>query len=370
MPLWDLPPPLTAEGLPDLLFSLRQAVSRANPERSLVSLLARLTGGYAEVRASWGDVMASAGAFKGDHQTFRLVHGGRHVGRLTLGLPPNWTPIGPIAAEYALLARLQSAAAGAARRRVGERTLEALLAGKGETGALMDDSFAVALATFTDEPGRGAAAQAAHAHALDVLAGAGEGYFAERHLGGFCTVRGNQALWLWTSKALEREMQELYVALTESTGRPVRLGISALHHNSTLHAALDEAAQALASLRGEGAKAFTELDALHELMQSVTLDVIRAQVKAQLAAVDREGRLEALLRAFLNHSGTLEELAGKQRVHVNTLRQRLKVAERAVNGSLHDPATLCRLYLALGPSRRSQELAGQSVATTPTPRQP
>ena len=349
---------MTIEELPGLLASLRQAVSRSQPEKALASFLARLTGGCVEIRASWGDVVATAGRAVGEAQQFRLTHAGRHVGRLTVSFPPAWHLLTPVAAEYALLARLQSAAAGAARRRVGERTLEALLNGQSDPFTVGGESFAVALAAFEDEPGRGASAQAAHAHALDVLAGVGEGYFAERHLGGFCTVRASQAIWLWSTHDLKRETRELFAALTESTGSRVKLGVSAAHHRPEFRNALEETSQSLASLREAGVAAFTELDALHELLQSDVLNGLRAQVNAQLASVDADGKVEAALRAYLSHSGTLEELAKRQRIHVNTLRYRLKLAEKAVKGPLSDPAITSRLFLALGSSRASEELTG------------
>lgn len=337
---------------------LRQAVSRTQPERALVSLLAKLTGGWAEVRASWGDVVAVSGQVVGPVREFRLTHGGRHVGRLALSFPANFQPLEPVAVEYALLARLQSAAAGAARRRVGERTLEALLNGQSDPFTVGGESFAVALASFADEPGRGANAQAAHAHALDVLAGVGEGYLAERQLGGFCTVRGRQAVWLWSTRDLNRESQELFLALTESTGRRVKLGVSAPQRKPVFQGALEQASQAHSFVRDAGLVMFMQVDALYELQRSGAFDALRVQVRAQLAEVDSEGKVEASLRAYFNHVGTLEELAKKQRIHVNTLRYRLKLAEKAVKGSLSDPATTSRLFLALGPSRPSEELTG------------
>lgn len=120
---------LAEPGLLALLGQLRQAATGPQPERALVRQLAELTGGGAEIRASWGEVVAAAGVQEGEGQPFPLAHGRRQVGRLTLWAPPEWTALGPLAAEYALLSRLQSAAAGAARRRVGERTLDALLSG-------------------------------------------------------------------------------------------------------------------------------------------------------------------------------------------------------------------------------------------------
>ncbi len=114
----------------NLLTELRSAAAATQPERELVDVLARRTGGGAEIRASWGAVVAEAGEKTGIGQSFRLQQGRRHVGRLTLWTGPEWAALGPLAADYALLSRLQSAAAGSARRRVGERTLSALLSGE------------------------------------------------------------------------------------------------------------------------------------------------------------------------------------------------------------------------------------------------
>ena len=317
---------------------LRQAVSRSQPEQALANLLAHLTGGWVEVRASWGDVVAVSGHMQGPARQFRLTHGGRHVGRLALSFPAAFQALEPVAVEYALLARLQSAAAGAARRRVGERTLEALLNGQSDPFTVGGESFAVGVASFADEPGRGANAQLAHAHALDVLAGVGEGYLAERQLGGVCTVRGMQAVWLWSTHNLNCESQALFLALTESTGRKVKLGVSAAQRNPVFRVALEQAQQAHSSVRDAGLVMFMQVDALYELQRAGAFDALREQVLAQLAEVDADGKVEASLRAYFNHDGSLEALARKQRIHVNTLRYRLKLAEKAVKGPLSDPA--------------------------------
>lgn len=347
-----LPTQLSPQTLPTLLRLLREAVSSRRPERDLVKLLARLTGGFAEVRASWGDVVAASGSETHAAQDFRLTHAGRNVGTLRLDLPSQWADLAPIAAEYALLARLQSAAAGAARRRVGERTLDALLDGRESESVLGEEAFAVAAASFAGRPGRGAGARAAQAHALDVLAGAGEGFFNERGLSGLCTVRGDLALWLWPAQDVQAEAAGLFAALRESTGQAVRLGLSTRQHSTqqSVAAAFAEAGHALSEVSSEGFAVFTRPDALHSLLQSPALDELRRQVRSELAALGDGGRTEATLIAFLTHSGTLEELAAQQRIHVNTLRYRLQAAERAVKGPMNSPATLCRVYLALMPS--------------------
>lgn len=349
----SLPDLLARPELLELLAELRRAATGTRPEEALVRLLAARTGGRAEVYASWGPLVAGAGEPPAgvSPQSLRLTHGRRHVGRLELWLPPEWAALGPLAAEYALLARLQTAAAGAARRRVGERTLDALLSGVSDPATLGPDAYAVAVAGLGPAVGRGAGARAAQAHALDVLAGAGEGYFAERVGQGLCTVRGDQAVWLWPARDLLREAEELYEALKASTGPSVRLGVSGLHRRTAPVQALQEAQQALSSLAGRpGHQIFQQMDPLYALLTQGRLTPLRRQVQALLADLDDGGRTESTLRAYLAHQGTLAELAEQQNVHVNTLRYRLRRAEQALDGSLSDPALLARLYLAFSPT--------------------
>lgn len=338
----------------------------ARPEQELTALLARLTGGRAEIRASWGDVVASSGTASdgtaaGQPLSLRLMHGGRHVGALLLQVPAEWQPILPIAAEYALLARLQSAAAGAARRRVGERTLDAVLSGSGSESVLLDgESYALAVAAFSSESAPGLRARTARAAALDVLAAVGEGYFFERTLGleavseragmVYCTVQDSRAVWLWPTQELEREARGLHAALTASTAQDVRLGISGRHVGAgAARTALYEARQALAATReARGFTLFHEMDALYALLSGGALGTLKAQIQARLAVLDDSGRIEATLRAYLTHTGPLSLLAARQNLHVNTLRYRLRRAEEVLGGSLSDPQLLARLYLAFG----------------------
>lgn len=339
-----MPGTADTSALLSLLTELRSAAAAAQPERELVEVLARCTGGGAEVRASWGAVVAAAGERVSAGQSFRLQQGRRHVGRLTLWAGPEWAALGPLAADYALLSRLQSAAAGSARRRVGERTLTALLSGELSLG---DEAFAVALADLGLGEGRGTRAQAAQAFALDVLTEVGEGYLTAIGLDGLATVWQGRALWWWPSKNPVQEGADLFTALRASVGG-VRLGVSERHQGGALAAALDEARQALGAVSGSGVQVFRELDPLTPLLSSEAAQALRAQLRARLAALDDAGRVEATLRAYLAHSGTLAALADAQHVHINTLRYRLKRAEDALGLSLGDPATLARLYLALG----------------------
>jgi hypothetical protein len=351
----ELPPAevLALPGVAALLASLRMAVGGAQPERELTALLARLTGGAAEIRASWGDVVASAGRAAGPGVSRRLSHGDasgeRHVGTLTLAVPEAWAALLPVAAEYALLARLQAAAAGAARRRVGERTLDALLSGKGAgSGAPDAEPIVVAVAAFARAPAPGSAARTAHAHALDVLAAAGEGYFLERGLTAHSTVHAGRAVWLWHPVQPEREAGSLHAALTASTAQDVRVGVSGTHPGSAFaQAAEREARHALAATRQQRAlTTYHTMDPLYALLAGGGLSTLRDQVQARLAGLDDGGRIEATLRAYLGFSGPLPDLARSLNIHVNTLRYRLRRAGEALGGNLRDPALVARLYLA------------------------
>ncbi|MFC4638287.1 PucR family transcriptional regulator [Deinococcus hohokamensis] len=342
-------------GSASVLTALREAVSHPQPERELTRLLSRLTGGFAAIHASWGDLVASSGEPRAG-QVYKLTYGTRQVGTLTVAAGPEWAPLLPVAAEYALLARLQSAAAGAARRRVGERALDALLSGQDDVGGpgLGPGPFALALARFSRSVAGTPAAHAAREQALDVLASAGEGYFMERGVTAFSTVRAGRAVWLWPTRNLGREGRALHAALLASTAQDVRLGVSGRHSGAEVRSAYEEAAQALAGTReARGCTMFQELDPLHALVTGGALDTLQAQVRARLATLDDAERTEATLRAYLGHRGPLAELAAGLNVHVNTLRYRLRRAEEVLGGRLSDPQLLARLYLAL----EAQELA-------------
>ncbi|ACO47664.1 PucR family transcriptional regulator [Deinococcus deserti] len=333
-------------GSASVFAALREAVAHPQPERELTRLLARLTGGFVAIHASWGDLVASSGDPR-PGQVWKLIHKTRHVGTLTMAVAARWAPLMPVAAEYALLARLQSAAAGAARRRVGERSLDALLSGQDDAPGLGSGPFALAVARFSHETAATKTARAAQEHALDVLASAGEGYFMERGVTAYSTVRGQRAVWLWPTRDLPREGVALHAALLASTEQDVRLGVSARHHAGNVRGAFDEASQALTGTReARGCTLFQELDPLHTLLTSGALSTLQAQVRSRLATLDDSGRTEVTLRAYLNHTGPLTGLAAQLHIHVNTLRYRLRRAEEVLGGPLDDPHLLARLYLA------------------------
>lgn len=334
-----------------LLGALQDAVMSPHPERSLVELVAAWTGGLAEMRASWGDLIATSGRAAGPAITQRLAYRERHVGALTLAAPPGWQALLPVVTPYALLARLHAAAAGAARRRVGERVLEAFLSGA-DRPELGREPFAVAVAAIAP-PGRAALGVAAREDALDVLAGVGEGYLSGRQLRGYSTVRAGQAVWLWSTLNLSSEGRELHEALVASTEQDVRVGLSARHvldaqgAASAVQDAYAQARQALDATRSaRGFTTFQGMDPLFALLSGGQLQALRAQVAAQLGALEDDGRSEATLRAYVAHSGSLAALAAAQGVHVNTVRYRLRRAEDALGARLDDPSLLARLYLA------------------------
>lgn len=363
-----------ARGLADLpggvtlLTALREAVMHPQPERQLTYLLAQLTGGHVAIHASWGDLIAASGDAR-PGRVWPLRHGARQVGTLTAAADPGWAALWPVAAEYALLARLQAAAAGAARRRVGERALEALLAGQEDgpgmvfpvaQGAGAGSTFAVAVARFSRAGGAGAGARLAQGQALDVLASAGEGHFMERGIPALSTVRAAQAVWLWPDPDLERDGRALHAALLASTAQDLRVGVSARHPltpgtarpggavGPEVRAAFAEASQALSGVRSARRYAlFQEIDPLCALLGSGALDTLRAQVQGRLARLEDAGRTEATLRAYLGHTGSLGDLAAQLNIHVNTLRYRLRRAEDALGAPLSDPRLVARLYLAL-----------------------
>jgi len=220
--------------------------------------------------------------------------------------------------------------------------LDALLSGQSTEGSgLTGEAFALAVATLPPTvPDQ--------AQALDLLAAVGEGYFSERRLVGHATVRGGQAVWLWTTLELSREARELHLALTASTALDVRLGVSGRHADTAaVPQAFAEARQALSVTRqARGHSVFHELDPLHALLSEGRLEILAAQVSAQLETLRDDGRTAETLRAYLGHRGTLSDLAATLGIHVNTLRYRLRRAEEVLGSRLSDPALLARLYLA------------------------
>ena len=252
-----------------LLTSLAQTLQSHRPERELVGWLASVTGGQAEVHSSWGDLAASAGAPSGPHLEQRLMYEGRHLGSLHLRAEAAWHPLFEVAAEFAKLARLQAAAAGAARRRVGERLLEALLSGD-VSGAPDHEAGTLAALRLTQPLPRSERSRDNHIERLDVLCGVGEGYFRERGLRCLTTVRGDKALWWWACHDAEREAAGLLSALCSATDTDFKLGVSAVQESpSQARQALEQAEQALSDVKEpRSLTAFSRPDPLREVLAS------------------------------------------------------------------------------------------------------
>lgn len=341
----DLRPHLPALNL--LLDDLRGVTGRAQPERALAQWLASVTGGRATLYSSWDEVVAQQGTPGPARAEQRLVYEGRPVGRLTLEAAPEWLALVPLVAEQARLARLQAAAAGAARRRAGERQFEALLAGD-LSGAPGGGPCVLAALRLGGPMPRTGSARERRLQQLDLLCAVGEGQLQGQRLPCLATVRGDKALWLWQGQDSAREAAALHRGLLSATEALFSLGISAPQPGfASVRAALGQAVQALQEVRApRGLMTFERLDPFQTLLESGALHTLSEQVLGRLRAAD-DGRLEDTLREYLRRPGSLGALAQALNVHINTLRHRLRRTEEVLGGDLNDPAFVARLYLAL-----------------------
>jgi len=341
-------------GLHALLDGAQRALNHPQPEVTLARWLAGVTGGEVTVRASWGDVVAHAGhAPDGAELTeVPLAFERRPVGTLQLRAALGWADLAALIAELLRLARLQAAAAGAARRRVGERQFEALLAG--DAAQLPPgEGFTVAALRLDGPPPRSARAREARTAQLDVLCSVGEGFFYRRGLTCLTAVRAqgdhDVVAWLWPA-ADPAGAAGLHEALLNATTAPFRLGVSRAHAGAgAAPDALREAAQALTLAPARGTTTFTQPDPLRPLLDSPERAAHAADWQARLRAGDPDGKLAVTLRAYLGHTGSLASLAAELNLHLNTLRYRLRRTEELLGGGLSDPAFVARVYLAFGP---------------------
>lgn len=334
--------------LNELLRDLESTASRPQAEADVARWLAQVTGGAATVRSSWGDTVAAQGAaHTGPTMRQALVYEDRVVGQLELSADPRWQPLLALTARQMRQVRLTAAAAGAARRRVGERQFEALLSGD-SSGVSDGGPCALAALRFDQPLPRAERARASYLHRLDTLCSAGEGYFHGRGVACLTTVRGDKALWLWQSQHLEQDVRGLHQALLTATQEATRLGVSGLQSGfGEAAAALRQATQALSEVsEARGVARFQHLDPLQTLLHSQALHTLSEQLRGLLRGADEDGKLEETLRRYLNHHGPLGELAAAMNLHVNTLRYRLRRAEELLGGQLSDPAFVTRLYLA------------------------
>ncbi len=139
--------------------------------------------------------------------------------------------------------------------------------------------------------------------------------------------------------------------LGELTGTALRAGASTAHGITGLAAAVRRASE-LATADGDGYVHADDIGAWTLLREAVAPDGVRRfadAVVGRLYAHDRRNgtRLAASLRTYLEAGGNLEAAASALGVHRNTLRARLRTAERVSRRSLADPKDRLELWLAL-----------------------
>ncbi|HEX5566263.1 MAG TPA: PucR family transcriptional regulator ligand-binding domain-containing protein [Streptomyces sp.] len=139
--------------------------------------------------------------------------------------------------------------------------------------------------------------------------------------------------------------------LAELTGSKLRAGGSTAHETAELAAAVRRASE----LAAAGAVGYTHADDIGAwtlLRDAVAPEGVRRftdAVVGRLHAHDQRNgtRLAASLRAYLEAAGNLEAAASALGVHRNTLRARLRTAERVSRRSLAEPRDRLELWLAL-----------------------
>lgn len=342
--------------LPELLATL----GSSKPERELVAVLSRLTGGEAAILAPWGEVLAGQ---VGPNAEARAVRDeGQLLGTLLLSGGEGHAELLDLAAQVYALAALRRLARQARAAAAGEALLAELLAGSRAPDmrerlalhGLEDEPYAVGVAQLWGRRARSRAARQALAADLERLRSAGDAFLHARGHRFLSGVRGERVVWWWTTAGVEGQLQPLMNAFLATTAEDVRLGASDLHLDPGEGAsALTQALLALGSTRAARSCApFSTLDPLHWVLSSLPGDHLhlwRDALLRPLRAADEDGKLLDTLRAFLHDPEHKGALAARLNVHPNTLRYRLGKIEELLGQPLSHPATLARLYLALGP---------------------
>ncbi|PYE53517.1 PucR family transcriptional regulator [Deinococcus yavapaiensis] len=341
---------------PSPLSRLLATLAGPKPERDLVTALEELTGGEAAILAPWGDVLAG-------HVTREAVRReARDEGRL-LGVVVSSvdSDVVDVAAEVYVLAALRRAARTAHVGASGEALLAELVSGarsadvreRLEAAGLEGEPFAVAALELPLRRARSRLARSALQNDLERLRSAGDAYFAALGYRFVSGVRGPRVVWLWATSDPDAQANRLCEAILASTNEDVRLGVSeAQPEPEQGRHAFTQALLALsATTRPRSSKSFARLDPLHWMLASQPhehLTLWRETLLRPLKAHDEDGRLLETLRAYLQDSSHLGALSARLNVHPNTLRYRLGRIEELLGQPLSHPATLARLYLALG----------------------
>jgi hypothetical protein len=341
----------SSAALPALLATLRGP----KPERDLVEVLHAHGAVGAAVLAPWGELLAgtSGGAVRAE-----VRDEGRLLGTLTADRAPEG--LLDLAAEVYAVAALRREARTVGVSAAREVLLAELLSGSrapdlperlGPLG-LTGESVAVAVLELPDRRARTRAAQQALHDLHERLRAAGDTLLAARGHRWLSAVRGGRVVWLWTTLNPEALTRALMAALGAVTSEDLRLGVSDVTPDARQgDRALTQAILAASmATRGQAAH-FSTLDPLHWVLSAQPEEQLacwRDTLLAPLIAGDEDGKLMETLRAFLHdpsHRGALAERLG---VHPNTLRYRLGRIEDLLGRPLAHPATLARLYLALG----------------------
>lgn len=145
-----------------------------------------------------------------------------------------------------------------------------------------------------------------------------------------------------------RAGRALFAALSEHTAGPRAAGACTARGPQDLASAVDRARQ----VATEGYRHVDEADAWALLRTAVPSEGARAfeqAVLGRLRAHDaRNGtELAHTLRHYLDNSAQVEATARELGVHRNTLRSRLRVAERVMGRTLEEPRTRLELWTAL-----------------------
>jgi len=339
---------------------LLRALHSPKPERDLVHLLEHDTGGTAAILAPWGELLAGTvtpGAARRDARDE-----GQLLGTVLLHAPAAHAALLDAVAEVYALAALRRQARVARAAAAGEALLAELVSGARAPDlpdrlalhGFEDESYVVGVLELPARRARSRSARHLLADDLERLRAAGDGFLSARGHRALSAVRGTRAVWLWATQHPAGQLGALLAAVTSATHEDVRLGVSAVHTDPREgDAAFREALLAVADTRSERSAAlFTAMDPLNWVLSNQPREQLRLWRDAllqPLRAADEDGRLLETLRAYLRDPEHKGALAERLNVHPNTLRYRLARIEELLGQPLSHPATLARLYLALGP---------------------
>ncbi|WP_017569662.1 PucR family transcriptional regulator [Nocardiopsis halotolerans] len=165
---------------------------------------------------------------------------------------------------------------------------------------------------------------------------------------GLCVLEDVLVAVLPTSGGGARLSRRLFTVLSDLPGGPRAAGACGARGPDDLPSAVERARQAAT----EGYRHVDETDAWALLRSSVPAEGVRAFGQAVLGRLrDHDARngteLGHTLRHYLDNSAQVEATARELGVHRNTLRSRLRTAERVTGRTLDDPRTRLELWTAL-----------------------